>query len=44
MSTKQAPAILDSYVDGDEEQPLLMTIQVAGKEAGRGWAKETERL
>jgi SpoVK/Ycf46/Vps4 family AAA+-type ATPase len=44
MSTKQLIALLNSHIDGDEEQVLSIALQVAAQEARQGRSDEAERL
>lgn len=44
MSTKQFLALLNSHIDGDEEQFLSIALQVAAQEARQGRAEDAERL
>lgn len=44
MSTKQIVALLNSHVDGDEEQFLSIALQIAAQEARQGNVEEAERL
>jgi SpoVK/Ycf46/Vps4 family AAA+-type ATPase len=44
MSTKQIVALLNSHVDGDEEQFLSIALQIAAQEARQGNTEEADRL
>jgi SpoVK/Ycf46/Vps4 family AAA+-type ATPase len=44
MSTKHLLALLNSHIDGDEEQFLSIVLQVAAQEARQGRIEEAERL
>ncbi|RKF22447.1 ATP-binding protein [Altericroceibacterium spongiae] len=44
MSTKQIVALLNSHVDGDEEQFLSIALQIAAREARAGRTEDAERL
>jgi len=44
MSTKQIVALLNSHVDGDEEQFLSIALQIAAAEARLGQTENAERL
>jgi SpoVK/Ycf46/Vps4 family AAA+-type ATPase len=44
MSTKHLLALLNSHIDGDEEQFLSIALQVAAQEARQGRADEAEKL
>lgn len=44
MSAKQIVALLNSHVDGDEEQFLSIALQIAASEARAGHAENAERL
>lgn len=44
MSTKQIVALLNSHVDGDEEQFLSIALQIAAREARAGHTEDAERL
>jgi len=44
MSTKHIIALLNSHIDGDEDQFLSITLQIAAQEARQGHAEEAEKL
>ncbi len=44
MSTKHLVALLNSHIDGDEEQFLSIALQVAAQEARQGRADEADKL
>jgi SpoVK/Ycf46/Vps4 family AAA+-type ATPase len=44
MSTQQIVALLNSHVDGDEEQFLSIALQIAAREARAGHTEDAERL
>jgi SpoVK/Ycf46/Vps4 family AAA+-type ATPase len=44
MSTKHLLALLNSHIDGDEEQFLSITLQIAAQEARQGRTEEAEKL
>lgn len=44
MSTKHLLALLNSHIDGDEEQFLSIALQVAAQEARQGRTEEAEKL
>lgn len=44
MSTKQILALLNSHIDGDEDQLLSITLQIAAQEARQGRPEEAEKL
>ena len=44
MSTKHLLALLNSHIDGDEEQFLSIALQVAAQEARQGRLEEAEKL
>ena len=44
MSTKQYLALLNSHIDGDEEQFLSIALQVAAQEARQGRAEDADKL
>lgn len=44
MSTKHLLALLNSHIDGDEEQFLSIALQVAAQEARQGRTDEAEKL
>ena len=44
MATKHLLALLNSHIDGDEEQFLSIALQVAAQEARQGRSEEAERL
>jgi SpoVK/Ycf46/Vps4 family AAA+-type ATPase len=44
MSTKHLLALLNSHIEGDEEQFLSIVLQVAAQEARQGRADEADRL
>lgn len=44
MSTKQILALLNSHVDGDEDQFLSIAMQIAAQEARQGRTEEAEKL
>ena len=44
MSTKHVLALLNSHIDGDEEQFLSIALQVAAQEARQGRTEDAERL
>src|SRR3954469_10402971 len=44
MSTKHLLALLNSHVDGDEEQFLSIALQVAAQEARQGRTDEADKL
>lgn len=44
MSAKQIVALLNSHIDGDDEQFLLIALQVAADEARAGRSDEADRL
>lgn len=44
MSTKQLLALLNSHIEGDEEQFLSIALQVAAQEARQGRTEDADRL
>ncbi len=44
MSTKQILALLNSHIDGDEEQLLSIALQIAAQEARQGRTDDAEKL
>ena len=44
MSTKHLLALLNSHIEGDEEQFLSIVLQVAAQEAREGHTEEADRL
>lgn len=44
MSTKQFLALLNSHIDGDEEQFLSIALQVAAQEARQGRIEDADKL
>src|SRR5580704_9412190 len=44
MSTKYLLALLNSHIEGDEDQFLSIALQVAAQEARQGRADEAEKL
>ena len=44
MSTKQILALLNSHIDGDEDQLLSIALQIAAQEARQGRPEEAEKL
>lgn len=44
MSTKHLLALLNSHIDGDEEQFLSIALQVAAQEARQGHTEEADKL
>jgi SpoVK/Ycf46/Vps4 family AAA+-type ATPase len=44
MSSKQFVALLNSHIDGDEEQFLSIALQVAAQEARQGRTEEADKL
>lgn len=44
MSTKQILALLNSHIDGDEDQLLSIALQIAAQEARQGRAEDAEKL
>ena len=44
MSTKQILALLNSHIDGDEDQVLSIALQIAAQEARQGRPEEAEKL
>ena len=44
MSTKQILALLNSHVEGDEEQLLSIALQIAAQEARHGRPEDAEKL
>jgi len=44
MSTKHLLALLNSHIEGDEDQFLSIALQVAAQEARQGRAEEAEKL
>lgn len=44
MSTKHILALLNSHIDGDEDQLLSIALQVAAQEARQGRAEDAEKL
>lgn len=44
MSTKQILALLNSHIDGDEDQLLSIALQIAAQEARQGRADDAEKL
>jgi hypothetical protein len=44
MSAKQFIALLNSHIEGDEEQFLSIALQVAAREAREGRTEEAEKL
>jgi len=44
MSTKQLLALLNSHIEGDEEQFLSIALQVAAQEARQGRAEDADKL
>jgi SpoVK/Ycf46/Vps4 family AAA+-type ATPase len=44
MSTKHLLALLNSHIDGDEEQLLSIALQVAAQEARQGRTEDAEKL
>jgi SpoVK/Ycf46/Vps4 family AAA+-type ATPase len=44
MSTKQILALLNSHIDGDEDQLLSIALQIAAQEARQGRSEEAEKL
>lgn len=44
MSTKQILALLNSHIDGDEDQLLSIALQIAAQEARQGRSDEAEKL
>ena len=44
MSTKHFVALLNSHVDGDEEQMLSIALQVAAQEARQGRVEDADKL
>lgn len=44
MSTKHLLALLNSHIEGDEEQFLSIALQVAAQEARQGRSEEADRL
>lgn len=44
MSTKQILALLNSHIDGDEEQLLSIALQIAAQEARQGRPEDAEKL
>ncbi|WP_082091371.1 AAA family ATPase [Paracidovorax citrulli] len=44
MSTKQVLALLNSHVDGDEDQLLSIALQIAAQEARQGRAEDADKL
>lgn len=44
MSTKQILALLNSHIDGDEDQLLSIALQIAAQEARLGRTEEAEKL
>lgn len=44
MSTKQILALLNSHIDGDEDQLLSIAMQIAAQEARQGRPEEAEKL
>lgn len=44
MSTKQILALLNSHIDGDEDQLLSIALQIAAQEARQGRPDEAEKL
>lgn len=44
LSTKQILALLNSHIDGDEDQFLSIALQIAAQEARQGRPEEAEKL
>ena len=44
MSTKQILRLLNSHIDGDEDQLLSIALQIAAQEARQGRPEEAEKL
>jgi SpoVK/Ycf46/Vps4 family AAA+-type ATPase len=44
MSTKQVLALLNSHIDGDEDQLLSIALQIAAQEARQGRSDEADKL
>ncbi|SMH43324.1 ATPase family associated with various cellular activities (AAA) [Azospirillum lipoferum] len=44
MSTKHILALLNSHIDGDEDQVLSIALQIAAQEARQGRPEEAEKL
>ena len=44
MSTKQLLALLNSHIEGDEEQLLSIALQVAAQEARQGHTEDADKL
>ena len=44
MSTKQILALLNSHIDGDEDQLLSIALQIAAQESRQGRPEEAEKL
>jgi SpoVK/Ycf46/Vps4 family AAA+-type ATPase len=44
MSTKHILALLNSHIDGDEEQLLSIALQIAAQEARKGRPEEADKL
>src|SRR5689334_14275457 len=44
MSTKHLLALLNSHIDGDDEQFLSIALQVAAQEARQGRTEEADKL
>lgn len=44
MSTKHILALLNSHIDGDEDQLLSIALQIAAQEARQGRAEDAEKL
>jgi SpoVK/Ycf46/Vps4 family AAA+-type ATPase len=44
MSTKQLVALLNSHIEGDEEQFLSIALQIAAQEARQGHVDDAEKL
>ena len=44
MSTKHLLALLNSHIEGDEEQFLSIALQVAAQEARQGRAEDADKL
>jgi SpoVK/Ycf46/Vps4 family AAA+-type ATPase len=44
MSTKHILALLNSHIDGDEDQLLSLAMQIAAQEARQGHSEEAEKI
>jgi hypothetical protein len=44
MSTKNLLALLNSHIEGDEEQFLSIALQIAAQEARQGRTEEADKL